>query len=138
MQDSNRILAEAHTSELREILEFERYILIRLSKVVENRGRIKTVGVPVETKYAVWGKIRTAKTYEQEKMSGNYAEGTLVFEFSMPLGTYVPKPGDYVEAHGIVDRQPRTRYLVHEIFPSSSIQIGKCIITPIGEMKHNV
>lgn len=132
MQDSNRILAEAHCSEHRQINEFERFILIRLSKITENHGRIKNVGIPVEVKYAIWGKIRTGKKHELDMMSGNYDTGTLIFEFEQPLGTYVPRVNDYVEAHGVIDRQKRTRFLVREIFPSSSITIGKCVIAPIG------
>lgn len=133
MQDSNRILAEEFTSQERSVKEFQRYILIRHSVTFSNMGRMKNIGAPVDNNFAIWGRIRTTKRIEQERISGVYDNGALVFEYDFPMGTYIPQIGDYIEAHGVANRQPRQRFLIKEIFPDSSIKIGKCIITPIGK-----
>ena len=134
MQDSNLIEAEAHASLEREVKEFQRYILIRHTAVRSDMGGLHNVGSPVDNKFAIWGKIRTMKKIEQERLSGVYVNGMLMFEFAFPLKTLVPQIDDYIEAHGVINRQPRQRFLIKEIFPDSSILIGKCVITPIGKM----
>lgn len=134
MQNSNLIEAQAHASLEREVKEFQRYILIHHSAARSNMGRIHGVGRPVDNKFAIWGKIRTLKKIEHDRLSGVYSTGILMFEFAFPLKTLVPQIGDYIEAHGVVNRQPRQRFLIKEIFPDSSISIGKCIIAPIGQI----
>jgi len=134
MPDSNLIETQAHASLEREVKEFQRYILIRHTAERSDMGRLHNVGSPVDNKFAIWGKIRTLKRIEHERLSGVYDNGALVFEFAFPLKTLVPQIDDYIEAHGVTNRQPRQRFLIKEIFPDSSMLIGKCIITPIGKM----
>jgi len=133
MPNSEDLLIQHETSLYREVREFETFIMVRFSSTVSDHGLIKDVHAPVQTKYAIWGKVRQIKTYEQEKIPGVFKEGSLIFEFKMPLGSNVPQLGDHLLYHGVFAREPRTIYLVQFLFEQASITIGKCVITPISK-----
>jgi len=131
MPNAEDLLVQHDTSLYREVREFERYIMVRHSADSSNRGLIKDVQHPTRDKYAVWGRIRPMKIYEQEKVAGVFKDGMLILEFKMPLRSQVPQIGDYLHT-ATISRQPRTKFLVSHILPQLSLTIGRCIITPIG------
>lgn len=139
MQSSNPHILETDyfTSLLREVDQFERFIMIRHTVEIADRGLIHDVGEDVANRYAIWGRLRPIKLYEQEKISGVFQKGMVAMDFAMPLGSQVPNKGDYIEAHGVQSRQPRQRYRVHTILPQSTVMIGRCIVEPIGEMRND-
>jgi len=134
MQDSNPegLLVQHDSSLYREIREFERFTLVRVTHTTKEMGLMEDVGVPKNTRYVIWGKIRPVKRFEFDRIAGIFDDGSMIFEFSMPLRSRVPQVKDRIELHGVQSRQPRMRYLVNQILPDLSITIGRCRITPIG------
>lgn len=132
MANAEDMIVQHDTSLYREVREFERYIMVRHSQDSQNRGLLEDVRYPVRNKYAIWGRIRPMKMYEQEKVAGKFKDGTLIFEFKMPLRSHVPNVGDYLYV-AVLSRQPRTKYLVSQILSQLSLTIGRCVITPIGK-----
>ena len=134
MQDSNPegLLVQHNTSFYREVREFERFTIDRVTHTTKDMGLIKNVGVPVNTPFVLYGKIRPVKRFEFERIAGIFDDGSLVFEFRMPMRSKLPHVRDKIEKHGVQSRQPRMRYLVTQILPDLTLLIGRALITPIG------
>ena len=127
------IIVKHDTSEYRDAREFERYTMIRTSASEPyDRGLVEDVTRPVRNTYVIWGKIRVKKRFELEHVQGVFDDGSLILEYKFPMRDKVPQVNDFVELHGVTGRQPRMRYLVNTILPQSSITIGRCVITPVG------
>jgi len=121
------------TSEYRDIREFERYTMIRtVPSEPYDRGLVENVTYPTRLTYIIWGKIRVKNRFELEHIQGVFDDGAMILEYKFPMRDKVPQVGDFIELHGVTGRQPRVRYLVKEILPQSSITIGRCLITPVG------
>lgn len=134
MQDSNPegLLAQYNTSLYREVREFERFTVNRVTSTTRDMGLVHDVGEPVNTPYAIWGKIRPIRRFEFERIAGIFDDGSLVLEFRMPMRSKVVRVRDKLELHGVQSRQPRMRYLVTQILPDLTLLIGRALITPIG------
>jgi len=127
------IIIKHDTSEYRDAREFERFTMIRtIASEPYNRGLVKGVTHPVRNPYVIWGKIRVKNRFELEHVQGVFDDGSLILEYKFAMRDKVPQVNDFVELHGVTGRQPRIRYMVNTILPQSSITVGRCLITPVG------
>jgi len=128
-----QVIIQHDTSEYRDMREFERFTMIRtVASTPYDRGLVEDVTSPVRETYVIWGKIRTRKRFGIEHLQGVFDDGSLILEYKFPMRDKVPQVSDFVELHGVTGRQPRMRYLVNTILPQSSITVGRCVITPVG------
>lgn len=118
------------------LTKYARFILIRQTSTTSDIGMVEDVETPVDNRYAIWGKLRSLKVYEIEKVAGFFAKGMVAFDYKMPEGTYVPQDDDYVTPVPI-GRQPSMRYRIITILDNRNPFEGKCIVQPIGEKQHD-